>query len=60
MKKETSNHQINAIAIEPNISSLKANISNHNIVVNFVRNIGTNLIEIDFLKLSNADIPSLS
>jgi hypothetical protein len=60
MKNETSNHQINAIAIEPNISSLKANISNHNMVVNFVRNIGTNLIEIDFLKLSNADIPSFS
>jgi hypothetical protein len=60
MKNDTSNHQINAIAIEPNISSLNANISNHNIVVNFVRKIGTNLIEIDFLKLSNADMPSLS
>jgi hypothetical protein len=60
MKKDTSNHHINAIAIEPNNSSLNANISNHKIVVNFVRKIGTNLIEIDFLKLSNADIPSFS
>lgn len=60
MKNETSNHQINAIAIDQNNSSLNANIRSHSIVVSLVRKIGTNLIEIDFLKLSNADIPSLS
>jgi hypothetical protein len=43
---EASNHQINAIAIDQNNSSLNAKILNQIIVVALVKNIGTNLSRI--------------
>lgn len=60
MKNDMINPPINATAIEPNISSLKAKISNQIIVTALVRKIGINLSAILILKLSSTDIPLFS
>ena len=60
MKNDISNPPINATAMEPNISSLKARINSPIMVTNLVRKIGINLSAILILKLSNTDIPLIS
>jgi len=55
MKNDTINQPINATAIEPNISSLKARISNQVIVTALVRKIGMNLSAMLILKLSSTE-----